>query len=200
LIKKEYVLNRPPVVNVLRPLLWGLFVFVLYVGGAFQYMASFAQVAVIESGLVNASSVGNSKISFDYNFTIKDLSGKKIDFKDHQGKVIFLNLWATWCGPCRSEMASIQKLYDRVDNKKIQFVMLSLDRDSQLEKVKAYMVNHSFSFPVYMPSGYLSDQLQVTSIPTTFVITKDGIIDLKEVGMKNYNTSKFKGYLEELSK
>jgi hypothetical protein len=78
--------------------------------------------------------------------------------------------------------------------------MLSLDKDSQLEKVKAYVASRSFTFPVYMPSGYLADQLQVPSIPTTFVITKEGIIDLKEIGMKNYNTPKFKKYLEALSK
>ncbi len=178
--------------NMLKPLLWGLVVFALYTMGAFQYVVSIAHTSVLHSGLVNASYVSNSKTSFDYNFTVKDLSGKKVDFKELQGKVIFLNLWATWCGPCRSEMASIQKLYDQVDPDKILFVMLSLDKDSQLEKVKAYVASRSFTFPVYMPSGYLADQLQVPSIPTTFVITKEGIIDLKEIGMKNYNTPKFK--------
>lgn len=194
------MLNKTRLLNALRPFRWGAVVLALYAGGAFQYFASFAQTAVIESGLVNASSEGNGKTSFDYDVDVKDLSGRKVNLRNHQGKVIFLNLWATWCGPCRSEMASIQKLYDRIDNKKIQFIMLSLDRDTQLEKVKAYLTSHSFSFPVYMPSGELAEQLQVPSIPTTFVITKDGLIDLKEVGMKNYNTAKFKSYLEELSK
>ena len=186
--------------NVMKPLLWGLLVFALYRAGAFQYVVSIAHTTVLQSGLVNASSVGNSKTLFDYDFTIKELSGKKVDFKELQGKVIFLNLWATWCGPCRSEMASIQKLYEQVDPGKVSFVMLSLDKDSQLEKVKAYVASRSFTFPVYMPSGYLADQLQVPSIPTTFVITRDGMIDLKEVGMKNYNTPKFRKYLEALSR
>ncbi len=86
-----------------------------------------------------------------------------------------------------------------VIKEKISFVMLSLDKDSQVEKVKGFVSSRSFTFPVYLPSGYLADQLQVPSIPTTFVITKDGVIDLKEVGMKNYNTTKFKKYLEELA-
>ena len=194
------MLNKTQMVNLLKPVLWGFLVYVLYTFGAFQYVVSAAHTTVLQSGLLNASTVGNSTTSFDYNFTIKDLSGKKIDFKELQGKVIFLNLWATWCGPCRSEMASIQKLYEQVDTHKILFVMLSLDKDSQLEKVKSYVAGRSFTFPVYMPSGYLAEQLQVPSIPTTFVITKDGLIDLKEVGMKNYNTPKFKKYLEALSK
>ncbi|HEV8513880.1 MAG TPA: TlpA disulfide reductase family protein, partial [Cyclobacteriaceae bacterium] len=167
--------------------------------GALKQFASFAQAAVVKSGLVNASTTPNSKTAFDYNFTIKDLEGKKMEFKNFQGKVIFLNLWATWCGPCRSEMPSIQKLYEGIDKDKVTFVMLSLDKDTHLEKVKTFVNSRSFTFPIYMPSGYLADQLQVPSIPTTFVITKDGIIDLKEVGMKNYNTNKFKKYLEGLA-
>jgi len=185
--------------TILKPLAWGIVIFALYLIGALQQLASFAQTAVIHSGLVNASVKTNSKTPFDYNFTLKDLAGKKIEFKEFQGKVIFLNLWATWCGPCRSEMAAIEKLYKSMDKEKVSFVMLSLDRDTYLEKVKAYVSSRSFTFPVYMPSGYLADQLQVPSIPTTFVITKDGVIDLKEVGMKNYNTTKFKKYLEELA-
>jgi thiol-disulfide isomerase/thioredoxin len=184
---------------ILKPLAWSVLIFVLYFSGALQQLASFAQTAVIKSGLVNASTIPNSKTPFNYNFAIKDLEGKKVEFKDFQGKVIFLNLWATWCPPCRSEMPAIQKLYEHIDKEKVIFVMLSLDKDTHLEKVKAFVSSRSFTFPVYLPSDYLVDQLQVPSIPTTFVITKEGIIDLKEVGMKNYNTNKFQKYLEGLA-
>ena len=193
MLKKAYT------IRILKPLAWGVVIFVLYLSGAFQQLASFAQSAVIQSGLVNAGAITNSKTPFDYNFTIKDLSGKKMEFKDLQGKVIFLNLWATWCGPCRSEMAAIQKLYESMDKEKVSFVMLSLDKDTHVEKVKAYVASKQFTFPVYMPSGHLAEQLQVPSIPTTFIITKEGVIDLKEIGMKNYNTTKFKKYLEGLA-
>jgi thiol-disulfide isomerase/thioredoxin len=180
-------------------LAWGLALVAFYFSGAPNHLASFAQGAIVKSGFVNASATSNSKVPFDYNFTVKDLAGKKTEFKNFQGRVIFLNLWATWCGPCRSEMASIQKLYESIDKEKVSFVMLSLDKDTQVEKVKAFVNSRSFTFPIFMPSGYLAEQLQVPSIPTTFVITKDGLIDLKEVGMKNYNTTKFKKYLEELT-
>jgi thiol-disulfide isomerase/thioredoxin len=183
----------------LKPLAWGAIILILYLAGVFQQLASFTQAAAIHSGLLNAHTTANSKTPFDYNFVLKDLTGKKIEFKEFQGKVVFLNLWATWCGPCRSEMAAIQKLYEGMDKEKVSFVMLSLDSDAHVEKVKAYVASRSFTFPVYMPSGYLADQLQVPSIPTTFIITKDGVIDLKEVGMKNYNTPKFKKYLEQLA-
>jgi len=194
------VFKKLQTLKILKPLAWGVILLTFYLSGMFQHLASFAQTAVVKSGLVNASTTPNSRTPFDYNFTLKDLSGKKMEFKEFQGKVIFLNLWATWCGPCRSEMAAIQKLYESMDKDKVSFVMLSLDKDVHVEKVKAYINSRSFTFPVYMPSGYLADQLQVPSIPTTFVISKEGIIDLKEVGMKNYNTTKFKKYLESLSR
>jgi len=194
------VFKKLQTLKILKPLAWGVILLAFYLSGMFQLFASFAQTAVVKSGLVNASTTPNSKTPFDYNFTLKDLTGKKMEFKEFHGKVVFLNLWATWCGPCRSEMAAIQKLYESMDKDKVSFVMLSLDKDAHVEKVKAYVNSRSFTFPVYMPSGYLADQLQVPSIPTTFVITKEGVIDLKEVGMKNYNTTKFKKYLESLSK
>src|SRR6266516_3793258 len=112
--------------NILKPLSWLLIASVVYLSGALQYVASLAQTVVLQSGFVNAEVVSNSKTSFDYNFSVKDLSGSKKDFKEFYGKVIFLNLWAMWCGPCRGEMASIQKLYDEVDKDKVAFVMLSL--------------------------------------------------------------------------
>jgi thiol-disulfide isomerase/thioredoxin len=184
---------------VLKPLALGTVIFILYLSGGLQQLALFVQTAVVKSGLVNASTTPNSKTPFDYNFAIKDLDGKKVEFKDFQGKVIFLNLWATWCGPCRSEMPAIQKLYENINKEQIVFVMLSLDEDAYLGKVKSFVNSRSFTFSVYMPSGNLANQLQVPSIPTTFVITKNGLVDLKEVGMRNYNTSKFKKYLEELA-
>ena len=182
-----------------KPLAWVAVVAILYVTGALQYASSLAQGVVLRSGFVNASTTSSSSDVFNYNFTIKDLEGKKIEFKDFKGKVLFINLWATWCGPCRSEMPSIQELYNDVDKEKIIFVMLSLDNEEHLERVKQFISYKSFTFPVYMPSGYLTNQFQVPTIPTTFVVAKDGTIALKEIGMKNYNTSKFKKYLEQLA-
>ncbi|MBI3481728.1 MAG: TlpA family protein disulfide reductase [Bacteroidetes bacterium] len=113
--------------------------------------------------------------------------------------MVFLNLWATWCGPCRSEMPSIQKLYEGVDKEKISFVILSLDDERLSKKVKSFVERSGFTFPTYTNTGHLTEQLQVPSIPTTFVIDQEGYIALKEVGMRNYNTPKFKKFIEQLA-
>ncbi len=157
------------------------------------------QSAVMKTGLLDSDAEANGAESFDYNFAIKDLSGKKIAFDKYKGKVVFLNLWATWCGPCRAEMASIQKLYSGMGGDSVSFVMLSLDKDRDKEKVVKYIKDKEFTFPVFLPSGYLSEQLNVPSIPTTFVVGKDGKIAMKEIGTTNFNTPKFKKFLQKLS-
>ena len=137
--------------------------------------------------------------SFNYNFKVKDLNGTVINFKDFKGKTIFLNVWATWCGPCRVEMPSIQKLYDKVDKEKIAFVMLAVDKREDFEKVINFVKEKEFSFPVYVPHEYLPDQLMVRTIPTTFVINSDGKIAAQETGTANYDTEEFKSFLEDLT-
>jgi peroxiredoxin len=186
--------------SVLKSFLWIIVLVVLYFSGILNYASSLAQGAVLLSGLMDAApDDSGGKEVFDFKFTLKDTSGKKVEFSEYKGKVVFLNLWATRCPPCRSEMPAIQKLYDDMDKDKVSFVMLSLDKDAYVEKVKRFVAKNSFSFPVFMPSGYLTEQLQVPSIPTTFVLNKDGTIAFKEVGMKNYNTPKFKKFLNELA-
>lgn len=136
--------------------------------------------------------------NFNYAFTVKDLNGDAIPFDSYKGKVIFLNLWATWCGPCRVEMPDIQKLYDKTKSEEVIFVMLSLDSEGDEAKVRNYISRNNFSFPVVMPSGNLSTQLNVPSIPTTFIISKEGKIVHQKIGSTNYNTEKYVKMLHDL--
>lgn len=159
-----------------------------------------AHQGMISAGLVdfNAPAVATSE-DFDFDFTIKDLNGNKKYFADLKGKVVFLNLWATWCGPCRAEMAGIESLYRKINNDQIAFVMLSIDRDSDHNKLVDYLNTKGFTFPVYQPSGQRPEQLRVPSIPTTFIISKTGKVVTRKVGTTNYDTKKFKMYLEKLA-
>jgi thiol-disulfide isomerase/thioredoxin len=137
--------------------------------------------------------------TFNYNFKVKDLKGTVIDFKDFKGKTIFLNVWATWCGPCRVEMPSIQQLYNKVDKEKIVFIMLAVDDRKSFDKVVNYVNEKELTFPVYVPHEFLPDQLMVRTIPTTFVIDKKGKIASQETGAANYDTEEFKSFLEGLA-
>jgi thiol-disulfide isomerase/thioredoxin len=70
-------------------------------------------------------------------FKLQDAKGNVVDMNSFAGKKVFVNLWASWCPPCRREMPSIAKLYQSVDNEKAVFIMLALDDD--FEKSKKYM-------------------------------------------------------------
>jgi thiol-disulfide isomerase/thioredoxin len=172
---------------------------ILYFTGGLSQLSSMAQSAMLHSGFADADIDDKKDEAFNYNFAIKDLKGNTFSFDQYKGKVVFLNMWATWCGPCKAEMPSIQQLRDQISNEKIAFVMLSLDKEKHVEKVKSYIKDKEFTFPVFMASGYLTDQLQVPSIPTTFIISKEGKIVMKEIGMKNYNTAKIKKFLDGLA-
>src|SRR5690349_20904999 len=113
--------------NMLKLVLVACLVVVFAFPATRESASSVDQSAVLNSGFVDASPATSKRDLFDFNFSVKDLSGNTIDFKNFRGKIVFLNLWATWCGPCRSEMPSIQKLYEGIDKEKVSFVMLSLD-------------------------------------------------------------------------
>lgn len=182
-------------------LLAGILIVALEVTGLISAVSFATQWALLQTGLRDADGeeVTEADTQFDYDFTIKDLEGNRIAFERFKGKVIFLNMWATWCGPCRAEMSGIQKLFEKVDKDKIVFVMLSIDKDSDIQKVADYLAKKEFTFQAYLPSGYLPDQLQVPSIPTTFIISPEGKIVKKEVGSMRYNTLQFQEFLEDLS-
>jgi thiol-disulfide isomerase/thioredoxin len=186
--------------NFIKP--WVVFVAVMLIlryTGALSGISILTGRALMETGVMDASAEEPAVAKkFNYNFTIKDLDGNVIDVKEYKGKTIFLNLWATWCGPCRMEMPSIQNLYNQVDNKKIMFIMLSIDKQSDHGKVKSYIKDKEFTFPVYTPASILPNQLQVGMIPTTFVIDPEGRIVANERGAANYDTPEFKALLEKL--
>jgi len=168
----------------------------LQITGLWGSASATAQMLVMKTGILNADAeVEKSPASFDYNFTIKDLQGNTVSFDQYKGKVVFINLWATWCGPCKAEMPGIQSLAEKLKDEPIEFVMLSVDKEVALPKVTAFLEKNEYTFPVFMPKGYLPEQLQVPSIPTTFIVSKEGKILMKEVGTRNYNTKKMANFL-----
>jgi thiol-disulfide isomerase/thioredoxin len=187
--------------NAMKPFLSvAVLLIVLRYTGAISGISYLGGSAMIKTGLLDADPAAEdiSPANFNYDFEIQDLEGKVIDFNQFKGKVVFLNLWATWCGPCRVEMPAIQSLYNSVDTTKIKFVMLSLDKMEHHKKIVNYISEKGFTFPVYQPLGSLTKQLQVRSIPTTFVIGVNGEIKSKEVGTTNFDTKEFRTYLQGL--
>ena len=178
----------------------GLFL-VLKVTGLGSTISLATQGALMKAGVmdIKPEALVSREEGFSYNFVVKDLDGKELPMSALKGKVIFLNLWATWCGPCRVEMPSIQNLYNSVDKDKVAFVMLSLDQEGARAKIAQFISSKQFSFPVYQPASPLPKLLRVNTIPTTFIISPDGKVKSKKTGMANYDTDEMREFLKELS-
>jgi thiol-disulfide isomerase/thioredoxin len=124
------------------------------------------------------------------SFAVQDQAGNTINLQSLAGKKIFVNLWATWCPPCRAEMPSIAKLYAAADKEKTAFVLLSLDRD--FETAKAYVQANNLNLPIYFPAGDLPDLFAVDGIPATFIFNEGGQLADQRIGSENYNTPAYR--------
>lgn len=155
---------------------------------------------LLKTGIVNASTGAPAVIrDFNYDFELQDLEGNRKRVSQLRNKVLFVNMWATWCGPCRVEMPSIQALYNDVDTSRVAFLMISVDDEEDQHKVRRFVTDKGYTFPVYTLAGSLPELLEVRSIPATFVVAKNGKVVMKESGVANYNTKKVKKFLRDLS-
>ena len=130
----------------------------------------------------SSNSKTRSGESTDYNLLVKDLSGKEISLSQFKGKVIFLTFWATYCGFCRGELPSIQRLWQSVGHRDdIAFLLVSKDGDSEL--VKKFLSKNAYDFPVFMRiKGQSAKAFSGQNLPVTYVIDKSGKILLHSTG------------------
>lgn len=123
------------------------------------------------------------------NFCLEDLKGKKSELKHQRGKVVFLNFWATWCGPCKEEMPSMEELCKQFKDKDFVFLTISVDY-AGIKPVKDFIKKHRYTFPVLIdPKCETLDLFEVKEIPTTFLIDKRGIVIGKAIGPKDWKRS-----------
>ncbi|MFW5996115.1 MAG: TlpA family protein disulfide reductase [Halanaerobiaceae bacterium] len=119
------------------------------------------------------------------NFTLENLEGEEVSLDDYRGEKIFLNFWATWCPPCKSEMPDIQKLHE--DNENITILTINLQENKN--QAETYLQQNDLSFPVLLDTeGEAGNKYLVRSIPTTYIIDKEGIIKDQHIGAMNYET------------
>jgi len=135
--------------------------------------------------------------AYPHNLPMATLDGKAVNLSDLKGKVVFVNLWASWCPPCRAEMPGIEALYKMVDHSKIAFVMLSLDDDAA--KARKFVQSQGYTFPVYLRTGNLPAPFDSNSIPSTVILGPDGQVAARHDGMADYDTPDFKAALEALA-
>lgn len=127
----------------------------------------------------------------------KNEQGKPINLGDLEGKVLFINFWATWCPPCRAEMPSINTLYQQFKDDK-EVVFLFVDADADFEKSSQFLKNHQYDFPLYAMAANIPDQMFSGSLPTTLIFDKKGRLSFKHEGLANYADQKFVDFIGKL--
>ena len=136
---------------------------------------------------------------FDYKGKFQTFDGKQLNLESYRGKTLFINLWASWCGPCRAEMPHISELYKSVQNEPdLEFLLIGIDND--IKKSADFLEGKSWTFPTAHASYGLNQSLQSQSIPTTLVVNPAGKIVFYQEGMSNFNTNEFREFLKNQSK
>jgi cytochrome c biogenesis protein CcmG/thiol:disulfide interchange protein DsbE len=122
------------------------------------------------------------------NFAFPDINGKQISLSDHRGKVVLVNVWATWCPPCRQEMPSMQRLYEKFKGDNFEILAVSIDSEGR-EAVAPFMQKMHLTFPALLDPGETIRPLYgITGVPESFIIDKRGILLEKIVGPMNWAT------------
>ncbi|KIL42856.1 peroxiredoxin [Jeotgalibacillus alimentarius] len=118
-------------------------------------------------------------------FDTTTLDGEPVNLQDYRGKKIILNFWATWCPPCMAEMPHMQEYYENeAKEQNVEILAVNLtSKDNGIEKIQSFTDDYGLTFPILLDeTGLLGDEFQAFTIPTTYLIDEEGIIQRKLMG------------------
>jgi len=124
--------------------------------------------------------------AIDLSGSFETLDGKAVSPEELKGKPLFLNVWATWCGPCRLEMPSMAELYREMSPRGLQMIAVT---DEDAETVRAFLAKNRYPFTVLLdPENTLSGRFDISAIPTTFIVDDEGRLAYRHVGFNQWNS------------
>jgi peroxiredoxin len=131
------------------------------------------------------------------DFTLPLTDGTSLNTEKLRGKVVFLNFWATWCGPCRAEMPSMETLYGRFKDRGLEILAVNIQESPR--QVNTFMDQWGFTFPVALDSrGSVGNTYGVMAIPTTYIINREGEIIARVMGSLSWDNPKLFSAFETL--
>ncbi|MDQ3520109.1 MAG: TlpA family protein disulfide reductase [Gemmatimonadota bacterium] len=117
----------------------------------------------------------------------------------YKGEVVLLNIWATWCEPCRVEMPSIERLHSEFAARGLKVVAVSIDQPGMEEQIRGFAREYGLTFEIlHNQTGDIQRQYQMTGVPETFVIGRDGIIHKKVIGAESWDSGANRALIEGL--
>jgi cytochrome c biogenesis protein CcmG/thiol:disulfide interchange protein DsbE len=132
------------------------------------------------------------------DFSFSDLDGKRVGLSDYKGKVVLVNIWATWCPPCREEMPSMQKLYEKFKGKGFEILAVSIDATGR-KAVTPFVQKLNLTFPVLLdPKGKIQGLYRITGVPESFIVDREGILVNKVIGPMDWSGPEVFRFFQEL--
>jgi peroxiredoxin len=132
------------------------------------------------------------------DFRLTDLQGKSVALSDYHGKVVLLNFWATWCGPCRVEMPAMEALYRSMQSKGLEILAVSVDQQGTAV-TRPFQEAMGLSFPILHDQDY---QVGLTygarTLPMTFAIDRNGVIRQLIFGARDWNSPEARSGIEKV--
>ena len=121
-------------------------------------------------------------------FSLTDLSGRAVKLSYLRGRIVFVNLWTTWCAPCREEMPAMQALYTQLHGPDFEMLAVNADQNGRAA-VERFVQELGLTFPVLPdPDLQIADRYGVTGYPETFLIDRNGRIVAHEIGPRAWDS------------
>jgi thiol-disulfide isomerase/thioredoxin len=156
--------------------------------------------AVVGPNYLASDRAGGKGAPLDLDWKLASVAdGKEVNLSSFRGKVLFINIWATWCGPCVAEMPSIEQLYQNFAGRDdVAFLLIS--QDSTPGEALRFAAKQGMKAPIYFPVGPMPVAFQTRGIPATFIVRKDGKLHFADLGAKNWSSDTWVRDLETLTK
>ena len=116
-------------------------------------------------------------------YTAVSLNGDSVSLAGQRGKVVLLNIWATWCHPCRTEIPELVAIHERYKSRGLELIGVSVDTDGTDETIRSFMADFAMTFPVWRdPDERISTLFFAVGVPATFLIDKQGVLRWRKTG------------------
>ena len=132
------------------------------------------------------------------SFTLNDMQGKSVSLVDFKGQVVLLNFWATWCGPCRVEMPSMEALYKEMNSQGFEILAISTDEEGSVV-TKPFVEASQLTFPILHDTQYDVGAIYgVRTLPMSYVVDRKGIIQHRIYGARDWHSPEANKLLNKL--
>lgn len=164
-------------------------------------------IVVVAGGLYGATRVLGDELfpvsvgtrAPEFHARTIDAGAQPVSLDAFRGQVVLLNIWATWCVPCRIEMPSIESLQHEMGPRGVKIVAVSIDDPGQDARIRDFVQQYGLTFDVlHDPTGRIQTEYQTTGVPETFIIGRDGVIRKRVIGATRWDTDDNRALLAQL--